>query len=101
MSPILFYSLQKSDNSKYIEHNVYKSDVFSLGLCFLLAATLTFNALCDIRELSDMISIKLALQKYLKSRYSERFMNVLYGMLEIEEKNREDFIELEEKLKNL
>ena len=101
MSPILFFSLQKSDNSKYTEHNVFKSDVFSLGLCFLFAATLTFNALCDIRELTDMISIKLALQKYLKSRYSERFMNIIFGMLEIDEKNREDFIELEEKLKNL
>ena len=101
MSPILFFSLQKSDNSKYTEHNVFKSDVFSLGLCFLFAATLTFNALCDIRELTDMISIKLALQKYLKSRYSERFMNVIFSMLEIDEKNREDFIELEEKLKNL
>lgn len=95
MSPILFHALQsKNQNDKYTEHNTYKSDVFSLGLCLLLASTLTFNALFDIRELDDMLSIKIALSKYLKG-YSRQFTDILYQMIEIDEKKRFDFIELD------
>ena len=38
MSPILFRALNK--RQKQLIHNTYKSDVFSLGMCILLAATL-------------------------------------------------------------
>ena len=40
MSPIIFRALNKKQNQ--LVHNTYKSDVFSLGMCILLAATLTF-----------------------------------------------------------
>ena len=95
MSPILFQALQNKDsNMNYTEHNTFKSDVFSLGLCFLLAATLSINALCQIRELTDMLSIKVVLTKYFNRRYSTKFTDVLYKMLEVNEKERCDFIEL-------
>ena len=38
MSPILFYAYNK--NVPSVLHNTYKSDVFSLGMCTLLAACL-------------------------------------------------------------
>ena len=102
MSPILFHALNtKGSNVGYTEHNTFKSDVFSLGLCFLLAATLTFNALVDIRELTDMLSIKIVLTKYLKSRYTNKFTDLLYNMLELNEKDRCDFIELYQRVENL
>ena len=102
MSPILFHALNtKGSNAGYTEHNTFKSDVFSLGLCFLLAATLTFNALVDIRELTDMLSIKIVLTKYLKSRYTNKFTDLLYNMLELNEKDRCDFIELYQRVENL
>ena len=53
MSPILFYGLRSRKIKKYIKHNPYKSDVFSLGLCLLFAATLCFESLYDIRELQN------------------------------------------------
>ena len=97
MSPILFHALQKKNISKYTQHNTFKSDVFSLGLCLLFAATLTFNSLCEIREIDDTILIKIALNKYLK-RYSNKFTDILYLMLEVDEKYRDDFIELENRV---
>ena len=81
-------------------HNTFKSDVFSLGLCFLLAASLTFNSLISIRELEDMLSIKVRLAGYLQ-RYSTKFTDVLYNMIELDEKLRFDFVELEKYVENL
>ncbi len=101
MSPILFKAIKGKNVGKYTEHNVFKSDVFSLGLCLLFAATLSFNSLFDIRELNDTVSMKLVLMKYLKNRYSNKFTDILFGMLEIEEKFREDFIELDKRLEFL
>ena len=93
MSPILFRALNK--RQKQLIHNTYKSDVFSLGMCILLAATLTFQSLYDIRELKDMEKIKNILVKYLIAKYSYDFVHVLVKMLEINENSRPDFIELE------
>ena len=96
MSPILFRALNKKQN--YLVHNTYKSDVFSLGMCILLAATLTFQSLYDIRELKDMDKIKNILVKYLIAKYSYDFVHILAKMLEINEDLRPDFIELEKLL---
>ena len=93
MSPILFMALNKRQN--YIIHNTFKSDVFSLGMCLFLAATLTFQSLYDIRELKDMNKIKNILEKYLIVKYSYNFVNILIKMLEINENLRPDFIELD------
>ena len=93
MSPILFRALNKRQN--YIIHNTYKSDVFSLGMCLFLAATLTFRSLYEIRELKDMNMIKNILEKYLIVKYSYNFVNILFKMLEINENLRPDFIELD------
>ena len=101
MSPILFRALQKKTYNKYTEHNTFKSDVFSLGLCILFAATLTFNSLCEIREVNDSKFIKQLLKKYLEKKYTNKFNEFLFSMLEVDEKNRDDFIELEKKIQSL
>jgi serine/threonine protein kinase len=93
MSPILFRALNKRQN--YIIHNTFKSDVFSLGMCLFLAATLTFQSLYEIRELKDMNMIKKILEKYLIVKYSYNFVNILIKMLEVNENLRPDFIELD------
>ena len=99
MSPILFQALQNRINSRYTKHNTFKSDVFSFGLCFLFAASLTYNSLINIREIFDSIQIQMILNKYL-NRYSGKFNNLLFKMLEVDEKNRPDFIELEKIVEN-
>ena len=70
-------------------------------MLFRSAATLTFNSLVDIRELTDMTSLKMVVGRYLKPRYSNAFIDVIDRMLEINEKDRCDFIELNKIVDNL
>ena len=99
MSPILFKAL--NNRQKNIVHNTYKSDVFSLGMCILLAATLTYQSLYDIRELDNMESVKNVLVKYLIVKYSYNFVGTLLKMLEVNENLRPDFIQLENSIRNI
>ena len=104
MSPILFNSLRNKMIYKYTKHNTFKSDVFSLGYCILLAATLNYKLLCDIRELKSMKEIKKIIDLYINQGmcfYSKNFWNVIFQMLELDEKNRPDFIELEKIVEDL
>ena len=96
MSPIIFFGLK--DKFKQVRHNVYKSDVFSLGLCILLAATLNYNCICQIREVTNMEIIKNIIIYYLSGRYSNKFISFLFIMLEVDENKRPDFIQLENML---
>ena len=93
MSPILFDALNNHERS--VLHNSYKSDVFSLGMCLLLAITLSFDSVYEIREEKDMNIIKNILEKYLIPHYSNYLLNILYHMLQIDEELRPNFIELE------
>ena len=94
MSPILFYAL-RGKKTRHVQHNTYKSDVFSIGLCALLAATLAFESLYDIRELKSNVSVYVVVEKYLRYRYSDSVINIISRMLDINENTRCDFVQLE------
>ena len=93
MSPILFKALQEKKNEN-VKYNAYKSDVFSLGMCFLLASSLDYDALYKIREEENMEIVKESIFKSLKGRYSNQYINLLITMLNVDEKLRPDFVEL-------
>jgi serine/threonine protein kinase len=99
MSPILFYGLRA--NMIQVKHNTYKSDVFSLGMCIIYAATMYFNCTDEIREITDMKIIYNVLNKYLGERYSNKLISLIFIMIQIEEELRPDFIKLEENLNTL
>ena len=99
MSPLLFYGLH--NNSPNVKHNTYKSDVFSLGMCFFFALALNYEGVDSIRELKDMKKVKYVMFNQLGNKYSQRLILFILSMLEIEEEKRPDFIELESKMKNL
>jgi serine/threonine protein kinase len=104
MSPILFNSLRNKMVYKYTKHNTYKSDVFSLGYCMLLASSLSYKLLCEIRELKSMKDIENIVESYINkgiSFYSEKYWSIIFNMLELDEKNRPDFIELENIVQDL
>jgi len=96
MSPILFFGLR--NGLIQVKHNTYKSDVYSLGMCLLYAASMHFSGTDEIREMTDMDQIKETLYKYLGDRYSSKLISLIHIMLETEELLRPDFISLEKKL---
>ena len=93
MSPILFKAL-RSKQLDGVQYNAYKSDVFSLGMCFLLASSLNYHSLFEIREVLDMKIIEEVVNKYLGKLYSKKYINLIISMLQTDEKIRPDFIEL-------
>ena len=93
LSPTLFKALRKK--LQQINHNTYKSDVFSLGMCFLLAAELSYSSMNIIREVYDMNIICKVIRSHLGNRYSETFFKILFSMLQVDEELRPDFIQLE------
>ena len=101
MAPILFFALRARKKIKYIQHNTFKSDVFSFGLCALFAATLGFNSIYDVRELKNNISIFVVVEKYLRFKYSDSVVNIISKMLDLNENSRCDFIALEREFNNL
>lgn len=98
MSPILFFGLR--NGLIQVKHNTYKSDVYSLGMCLLYAASMHFSGTDEIREMTDMEQINETLYKYLGDRYSNKLISLIHCMLETEELLRPDFISLEKKLDN-
>lgn len=97
LSPALLENLQTSELRP--QHNPWKSDVFSLGMTILHAATLTNceklynwnNHTLDLEELGERVAA-------LRPRYSERFQDLLQTMLDLRENSRPDFVALEAKL---
>jgi len=73
--------------------------MFSLGLCFLYAICLNLKVLEYIREMKDMNSIKSILNKFLdKNIYSNKLIEIIYRMIDLQEEKRFDFEELEKEL---
>ena len=97
MSPLLFKALQ--ENKDDIKHDIYKSDVFSLGYCFVYAAVLDFKIIDDIRNLNNDFKVKKILQRILFLRYSREFIELIFKMIAINEDDRIDFIGLDKLLK--
>ena len=93
MSPIVFKGYHSG--MFQIKHNTFKSDVFSLGMCIFFAACLSYEGPISIREIYNMNIINKILYKFLGKRYSPNFINILFTMLQIEEKKRPDFNQLE------
>ena len=101
MSPILFMAL-RSHKYQFVKYNSYKSDVFSLGMCLFLASSLDYEGLYEVREIiKNPNKTRLVVNRYLSLRYSQKYINILISMLQINEKDRPDFIELEKIVGNL
>ena len=101
MSPILYNALKNHQSN--LEYNAYKNDVFSLGICLMIASCLEYEEckpLIEIREAKDTKEINTILNKYLYKNFSINYINILSLMLEINEANRPDFIELNSIIKS-
>ena len=98
MSPILYEGNLKS---KYdIQHNPFKSDVFSLGYCFICASALDPEVINEIRQMKDQKKIRQILLKYFPKEYSDKYINLLLKMITLDENERVDFIGLDKLLQD-
>ena len=97
MSPILFKGLTQEE--KFVRDNPYKSDVFSLGYCMIIACVLDFNFINKIRNLEQQTKIDKIIRESLEDKYSFKFIRVLLKMIVLHEKDRIDFLGLEKLIK--
>ena len=93
MSPALYNGLKY--NKKNINHNVYKSDVYSLGLCLIYALTLNQQILTDLREIISMKVLGNMLSKSIKKNYSKKMIDLVIKMLDFDEKKRFSFQDIQ------
>ena len=93
MSPILYKGLKMAKED--VVHDLYKSDVFSLGYSILYAVSLNHDIINEIRDLEKMEDITKILFKRMKPRYSEKFINIILKMINPEETKRIDLIALD------
>jgi septum formation inhibitor MinC len=93
MSPLLHEGLLH--DADYIVHNTFKSDVFSLGCCLVIAACLDFEVIKEIRKLKKSYSIKNYLIKIFKNKSSDKFIDLSLKMINFKENERVDSIELD------
>ena len=100
MSPLLYNGLRQNKNT--VSHNPFKSDVYSLGLCFLYAMTLNINVIKIIREKKYLEKKEKIINDNVKDLpdYSKRLWELVFKMIEYEEDNRYDFVELRRHLPN-
>ena len=94
MSPALYSGLK--NESSDVKHDPYKSDVFSLGFCFIYAAALNFKLLYQLRDVYNSNQMNQILKQQLKKKYSDTFIDILSHMMEVDEGLRYDFSHLME-----
>ena len=98
MSPVLFKALMEKE--KFVRDDPYKSDVFSLGYCMIIAAVLDFDFINKIRKIEEQRQIDRIIREALEERYSFEFIYVLLKMIVHSEKERMDFLGLERLIKD-
>ena len=102
MSPNLFKAFKYNGNNTRVIHNIFKSDVFSLGYCFLYAMNLNMKIIQNLREEYNMKNVVNIVKKYeLDKKYSENFLSIIYNMIEIDENKRWDFVELYDEINKI
>ena len=97
MSPILYNGLKY--NQRNVKHNPYKSDVFSLGFCLLYALTLNLKVLNDLREIISMKVVYNMVSRALKKNYSSKMISLICKMIELDERERFSFGDIEKYIK--
>lgn len=97
LSPILWKAHVIDGNSRYVEHNIYKSDVFSSGLVIfqlgLMNEVTGFNNKTPQNDGEALIKQHLI---ELEKMYSTQLVNIIALMLIFEESNRPSFVEIEQ-----
>ena len=92
MSPVLYEGLKHDKDN--VSHDSFKSDVFSLGFCFLYAAGLNFNLLYEVRDITNNETLENIIHSHLTKIYSKNFVLIVSLMLKMDEVKRYGFSEI-------
>ncbi len=94
MSPILLNGVYSGN--KKVKFNIYKSDIYSLGLCFVYAMTKNLEVLKKIKKCNnDELNKNLILNNIVGDcEYSDYFISIIMKMIAYNEKDRFDCIQL-------
>ena len=92
LSPILWKAYVVDKNVRHATHNIYKSDVFSLGLVFLQMASMDDVTGCN--NVKDGEATIEDIIGGIRTRYSDHICEIIRLMLKFEEGERPSFIEL-------
>ncbi len=94
MCPILLNGVYSGN--KKVKINIYKSDVYSLGLCFVYAMTKNLEVLKNIKKCNnDELNKNLILNNIVGDcEYSNNFISIIMKMIAYNEKDRFDCIQL-------
>ncbi len=93
LAPQLLESMQRQE--KHPTYDVYKADMYSLGLTMLEAATLvSADQLYNWDNCTIVEEIYNELIKSISARYSQEFVNIILFMLSADPEQRPDFITL-------
>ncbi|MCQ2819151.1 MAG: protein kinase, partial [archaeon] len=96
MSPLLYNGVKT--NQLDIRHNLFKSDVFSLGICIFFAASFNGKTLSRLRHIFNTKSLHEFIDSIIGKYYSKELVGIIKDMLIIDENERPDFIELKKKI---
>lgn len=95
LSPLLWKAHVVDGSSRFAKHNIYKSDVFSVGLLFYQMASMDdvtgFNQKSTEYDGEKLIDASI---KKLKPRYGDTLCEVIRLMLRFNEPERPSFIEM-------
>jgi hypothetical protein len=99
MSPSLYQGWIHGKSN--LKHNIFKSDIFSFGYCLIYATTLDICILQKIRKLNDNKSIIDEIYKCInKNIYSNKFMNIITKMIDLNEEERYDIEDVYNEIEN-
>ena len=95
LSPILWKAHVVDGNSRFAKHNIYKSDVFSVGLLYYQLAVMEdvtgFNQKSQEYDGEKLVTAGVA---RLRDRFGDNTCNVLALMLKFYEKDRPSCVEM-------
>jgi serine/threonine protein kinase len=95
LSPILWKAHVVDGNSRFAKHNIYKSDVFSVGLLFYQLAMMEdvtgFNQ--KSAEYDGEKLVAAGIQR-MRDRFDDHICKIMNSMLKFYEKDRLSFVEL-------
>lgn len=86
LSPLLHSNITRNLYTR--THDPVKSDIYSLGLCILYAATFSQNPSIELISKYTHEDVRKVVNKYMQIKYSSQFIELVSSMLYLDEKKR-------------